>query len=118
MQNAPKYQSSNLVKSHNGAGKSTTVSILTGLYPPTSGHAYINGLDISQKMDEVRRHMGLCPQQDLLFDELTGKEHLLIFGQLRGIPSRQLEHDVSAALRVRYYQFTLNVGKFIPHFRM
>jgi ABC-type multidrug transport system ATPase subunit len=84
---------------HNGAGKSTTVSILTGLYPPTSGHAYVNGLDISQKMDEIRRHMGLCPQQDLLFDELTGKEHLLIFGRLRGIPARQLERDVAETLR-------------------
>jgi ATP-binding cassette subfamily A (ABC1) protein 3 len=79
------------------------VSILTGLYPPTSGHAYVNGLDISQKMDEIRRHMGLCPQQDLLFDELTGKEHLLIFGRLRGIPARQLERDVAETLRVRKY---------------
>lgn len=77
------------------------MSILTGLYPPTSGHAYVNGLDISQKMDEIRRHMGLCPQQDLLFDELTGREHLLIFGRLRGIPARQLERDVAETLRVR-----------------
>jgi ATP-binding cassette subfamily A (ABC1) protein 3 len=84
------------------------VSILTGLYPPTSGHAYVNGLDISQKMDEIRRHMGLCPQQDLLFDELTGKEHLLIFGRLRGIPARQLERDVAETLRVRkFFQSSL-----------
>jgi ABC-type multidrug transport system ATPase subunit len=54
-------------------------------------------------MDEVRRYMGLCPQQDLLFDELTGKEHLLIFGKLRGIPDRQLNQDVIHALRVRNF---------------
>lgn len=43
---------------HNGAGKSTTVSMLTGLFLPTSGHAYINGHDIRNDMNAVRSSLG------------------------------------------------------------
>lgn len=43
-------------------------SVLTGLYTPTSGTATINGLDIHQNMDEIRKQLGLCPQFNVLFD--------------------------------------------------
>uniref|UniRef100_A0A8B9UJ54 ABC transporter domain-containing protein n=1 Tax=Anas zonorhyncha TaxID=75864 RepID=A0A8B9UJ54_9AVES len=61
---------------HNGAGKTTTLSMLTGLYSPTSGQAYINGYEISQDMVLIRRSLGLCPQHDVLFDNMTVEEHL------------------------------------------
>jgi len=44
-------------------------SILTGLYTPTDGTATINGLDIRNKMDDIRQQLGLCPQYNVLFDE-------------------------------------------------
>ncbi|CAB1350109.1 unnamed protein product, partial [Coregonus sp. 'balchen'] len=56
---------------HNGAGKTTTLSMLTGLFPPSSGRAYINGYDICQDMALIRHSLGLCPQHDVLFDNLT-----------------------------------------------
>ena len=43
-------------------------SILTGLFPPTSGTATINGHDIRTDMDVVRQELGLCPQHNVLFD--------------------------------------------------
>ncbi|KAK7833306.1 hypothetical protein U0070_017305, partial [Myodes glareolus] len=61
---------------HNGAGKTTTLSILTGLYLPTRGKVYIGGYDISSDMVQVRKSLGLCPQDDLLFPMLTVSEHL------------------------------------------
>ncbi|KAM6155210.1 phospholipid-transporting ATPase ABCA3-like [Rhynchocyon petersi] len=73
---------------HSGAGKSTTLSILSGLYPPTSGEAYINGYDISKDMVQIRKSLGLCPQQDLLFNYLTVSEHLYFYSVLKGIPRR------------------------------
>ncbi|MGH0173669.1 UNVERIFIED_CONTAM: hypothetical protein FKN15_075355 [Acipenser sinensis] len=55
---------------------------LRGLFPPTSGHAYINGYDICQDMTLIRRSLGLCPQHDVLFHSLTVQEHLQFFAQV------------------------------------
>ena len=70
---------------HNGAGKSTTISMLTGLYPPTRGKAYINDLDISKDFNQIRRNLGICPQHNVLIDLLTVKEHMHFFIRLKGI---------------------------------
>lgn len=67
---------------HNGAGKTTTMSMLTGFIPPSSGTAYIEGLDIRTDLEEVRKTLGLCPQHDILFDNLTVKEHLEFFAKV------------------------------------
>ncbi|XP_075891700.1 phospholipid-transporting ATPase ABCA1 [Nelusetta ayraudi] len=69
---------------HNGAGKTTTMSILTGLFPPTSGTALINGYDIRTDMDAIRRHLGMCPQHNVLFNELTVEEHIYFYARLKG----------------------------------
>lgn len=44
-------------------------SILTGLFPPTSGTALINGYDILSDMDSIRKYLGMCPQHNVLFNE-------------------------------------------------
>lgn len=66
-------------------GKTTTMSILTGLFPPTSGEAKINGRSIYTDMDGIRESLGLCPQHNVLFDRLTVKEHLEFFSALKVI---------------------------------
>ena len=68
---------------HNGAGKTTTMSILTGLFTATSGEAHINGYNISNEMDLIRRSLGICPQHNVLFDRLTVAEHLAFFAMLK-----------------------------------
>ncbi|KAM3864274.1 phospholipid-transporting ATPase ABCA3 [Diretmus argenteus] len=85
---------------HNGAGKTTTLSMLTGLYPPTSGRAYINGYDICQDMALIRRSLGLCPQHDVLFDNLTVREHLLFYTQLKGYPRDKIPDEVDRIIRI------------------
>uniref|UniRef100_A0A8I5U5U3 ABC transporter domain-containing protein n=1 Tax=Pongo abelii TaxID=9601 RepID=A0A8I5U5U3_PONAB len=78
---------------HNGAGKSTTLSILSGLYPPTSGKAYINGYDISKQMVQIRKSLGLCPQQNLLFNYLTVSEHLHFYSKgIRKMTPAKIDH--------------------------
>jgi ABC-type multidrug transport system ATPase subunit len=47
---------------HNGAGKTTTVNIITGLVEPSVGTVTIDGLDIEQDIDAIRRELGVCPQ--------------------------------------------------------
>ncbi len=68
---------------HNGAGKSTTISMITGLCEPTSGNILINDCDIVKETQEARKFLGYCPQHNLLFDDLTVQEHLKFFGLLK-----------------------------------
>ena len=70
---------------HNGAGKTSTLAVLTGLYPPTKGDCYVFGYSISKARDVVYRMLGICPQHDVLWDELTGYEHLHLFATMRGM---------------------------------
>jgi ATP-binding cassette subfamily A (ABC1) protein 3 len=64
---------------HNGAGKSTVINMLVGMIPPTSGTAvFPGGLDINNDMATIRRALGVCPQHDILFPQLTALQHLQV----------------------------------------
>ncbi|VDO31137.1 unnamed protein product [Onchocerca flexuosa] len=69
----------------NGAGKSTTFSLITGLISPTSGSIYICGNKMeSHSIDHCQREIGFCPQYNALFNLLTVREHLEMFRKLSG----------------------------------
>ena len=71
---------------HNGAGKTTTISILTGMITPTNyATATVSGMDISTEMDKIRSTIGLCPQFDVLFNDLTARQHLELFAEIKGM---------------------------------
>uniref|UniRef100_A0A671GCV0 ABC transporter domain-containing protein n=1 Tax=Rhinolophus ferrumequinum TaxID=59479 RepID=A0A671GCV0_RHIFE len=82
----------------NGAGKSTTLSILSGLFPATSGEAYVNGYEISRQMVQIRKSLGLCPQQDLLFNYLTVSEHLYFYSVIKGVPRKMCLKEIRSML--------------------
>ncbi|MGH9722811.1 MAG: ABC transporter ATP-binding protein [Bryobacteraceae bacterium] len=71
----------------NGAGKSTTVKMLTGLLAPSSGEARICGLDVTKDRLAIQRKIGVLPENLGLFDDLTVEEHLLLTGQVYGLPA-------------------------------
>ena len=66
----------------NGAGKSTTISMLTGVLTPSSGKMRVLGLEPGH---ELKRRIGVVPDGLLLFDRLTGREHLVFVGRLFGL---------------------------------
>jgi ABC-2 type transport system ATP-binding protein len=70
----------------NGAGKSTTIRMLTGLIPPTSGSIELLGLPMPANALEIKRRIGLVPDESLLFDRLTGYEFLEFVGRMYGLP--------------------------------
>ena len=81
----------------NGAGKSTTIAIATGLLAPDSGTVDLMGLG-SPQVAEVRRHLGLAPQEIALYGELTARENLAFLAQLYGARSPRARVDELLAL--------------------
>lgn len=71
----------------NGAGKTTLLSILTGATQPDSGQAYVGGFNVATQLPEVYKRIGVCPQFDLLWQDLTGFEHLVFYARLKGLDS-------------------------------
>lgn len=79
---------------HNGAGKTTTISMVTGLINATSGDATVFGHSIRTDMDNVHKLIGVCPQRNILFDDLTVQEHLQLFARLQGTPESEVKSMV------------------------
>src|SRR6266849_10445419 len=69
----------------NGAGKSTTIRMLTGLIPPTSGSIELLGMPLPNQEIEIKKRIGLVPDESLLFDRLTGSEFLEFVGRMYGL---------------------------------
>ncbi|PSC73682.1 ABC transporter A family member 2 [Micractinium conductrix] len=84
----------------NGAGKTTTINCLTGVLPPSGGDALVYGESLGTPggMDRIRSLMGVCPQFDVLWGELTGLEHLRLYGEIKGLPKGQVEQQVGELL--------------------
>ncbi|KAI3379412.1 hypothetical protein SNEBB_010475 [Seison nebaliae] len=78
----------------NGAGKTTTFEMLTCDLSPTNGNAYIDGINVIERATEAQTLIGYCPQIDAITENLTGREHLTLYCQLRGLPSNLVTSTV------------------------
>ncbi|KAF2074332.1 hypothetical protein CYY_004353 [Polysphondylium violaceum] len=83
----------------NGCGKTTTLNMLTGLFGQTSGDAFIFGKSIKTQMSEIRKFMGNCPQKDLLWSHLTGREHIELYAAFKNIPKDLINKEVEDRLQ-------------------
>lgn len=72
---------------------------MIGFLKPTAGTAYIQGMNIVTDMDRIYSCMGVCPQHDLLWGQLTGREHLLFYGRLKNLKGTELTNAVESSLR-------------------
>lgn len=68
----------------NGAGKSTTINLFLGFIKPTSGAAYINGLEVATHVTKVKEYLAYIPENVMLYPNLTGLENLALFSSLAG----------------------------------
>ncbi|CAH2042695.1 unnamed protein product, partial [Iphiclides podalirius] len=72
---------------HNGAGKTTLISIIAGMIQQSSGKVFIDRLDTTTQMAKIKKQIALCPQNTILFPDLTVREHLMFFSKLTGYNS-------------------------------
>ncbi|KAK3828786.1 MAG: hypothetical protein J3Q66DRAFT_307161 [Benniella sp.] len=82
----------------NGAGKTSLIHILTGLYEPTQGWARLAGFELDTEIKDVYRNIGVCPQHDILWDDLTVGEHLYFYARLKGVSAADERQAVVASL--------------------
>ncbi|KAL5220705.1 hypothetical protein ABZP36_025418 [Zizania latifolia] len=83
----------------NGAGKTSFINMMIGLVSPTCGTAYIHGMDLRRDMNEIYANIGVCPQHDLLWETLTGREHLMFYGRMKNLTGADLMKAVDESLK-------------------
>ncbi len=81
----------------NGAGKTTTLKMLMGLVFPSAGAARILGMDVNDP--KVKAQIGFLPEHPYFYDYLSARELLQYYGQLSGVPAKELESKISLMLR-------------------
>ena len=87
---------------HNGAGKTTLINTLVGNISITSGYAIINGINITDenvKTEYKRQLIGLCPQHDILWEELTPYEHIELYASLRNYDKKDIKQIVDIKMK-------------------
>lgn len=74
----------------NGAGKSTSINMLSALLLPDSGNIILDGMDIIKSRTEIKKVLGIVPQEIALYDNLTAWENMLFWGNIYGITGKNL----------------------------
>eukprot|EP01031_Cornospumella_fuschlensis_P050460 gene50460-61735_t len=82
----------------NGAGTSTTMRILSGYMPPTSGFAQVNGFDVFYNSLEVRRSVGYMPETAPLYTDMRVKEYLRFRAELKGLRGHDMRRRVGEVM--------------------
>lgn len=84
----------------NGSGKTTTVNLLCGLLQPTSGRAFVHGVDVTTDVDQVRRMLGVIPQETALYNDLTANENLDFHARLYKVPPKERRTRIAEVLEL------------------
>jgi ABC-2 type transport system ATP-binding protein len=82
----------------NGAGKSTIISILCCLLKATSGSIIIDGFDIGKNVSDIKKIIGVVPQEISLYHTLTARENMTFYGRIYGLSGKSLKNRIDALL--------------------
>lgn len=84
----------------NGAGKTTTINILCGILPPSSGKVNIAGLSLNTDLDEIKRTIGVVPQDIALYPTLTARENLSFIASMYGLKGKERRDRINESLSI------------------
>lgn len=84
----------------NGAGKTTTMNIITGYIPPSEGTVKINGMDILEDSNKVRKLIGYAPEIPPLYFEMTVEEYLLFVAELKKIANKERTDSIERVMEL------------------
>jgi len=84
----------------NGAGKSTTISMISTLLKPTAGDVRLNGQSVIKHPQQIRKVLGVVPQEIALYEELSSYENLKFFGKVYGLKGKELELKIQQQLEM------------------
>ncbi len=82
----------------NGAGKSTTMNIITGYLSATEGSVKLDGHDILEEPQEVKRHIGYMPEQPPLYVDMTVRDYLSFVADIKGVPRARRRENIEKAM--------------------
>ncbi len=82
----------------NGAGKTTAIKMLIGLLSPSGGTARVAGFDVLTQTEEVRRRIGYMSQRFSLYDDLTVRENITLYGGIYGLTDREIRERSDAMI--------------------
>jgi ABC-2 type transport system ATP-binding protein len=82
----------------NGAGKTTAIRMLTGLLAPTSGDATVAGYDVYRETEQIKRHIGYMSQRFSLYEDLTVRENIRLYGGIYDLTDRQIRERADRML--------------------
>ena len=83
----------------NGAGKSTTIAMISTLIQPSDGEVYLNKKNIIQQPNELRKILGVVPQEIALYEDLTARENLHFFGSIHKMSKEKLKQRIDIVLQ-------------------
>jgi ABC-2 type transport system ATP-binding protein len=98
----------------NGAGKSTTIALLTGVYAPDAGRISLLGVDAVARPLEVKRHIGVVPEELSLFERLSGRQYLTFCGRMYGLSGDEASARATELLELT--ELTYKAGALVAEY--
>ena len=84
----------------NGAGKTTSIKMMTGVLRPSGGRVWVCGYDVQAQPMEVKRRIGVLPEELNLYDRLSGREYLSFSARMYGVPGREADRRTDELLEL------------------
>ena len=93
---------------HNGAGKTTALSMITGLLKPNSGKCQLHGINVFKENAKLRKILGVCPQETIYYEQFTVEAHLKLFAAFKQLNYEEIKESLYTLMKELDFFDSLN----------